>query len=206
MSKAIKALVLSVVFVSVASPAFAQFGGLGGALSGALSSKMKSAAAVASLPAPDTVVAPKPIEGNSGKYMSPFTSDGVTADWVTKSMSYQASNAVGGAAGAYAGQKIASRMTSMIPGAGLMGGQAQAATQKMVSDATRTALLSAMGGEAHLKESSDLSFNTPGDMAVFMYARYSSHAEYAKILAATKAVYPDFDQAYGPAIQAAPHK
>ncbi|MDB6114799.1 MAG: hypothetical protein JWQ62_1744, partial [Lacunisphaera sp.] len=56
-------------------------------------------------PTASAVVAPKPIEGNTGKYMSPFTSDGVVAEWVDKAVKAKMGSAVGGAIGAYAGQK-----------------------------------------------------------------------------------------------------
>jgi hypothetical protein len=38
---------------------------------------------------------------------------------------------------------------------------------------------------------------------VFMYATHGSDADYQKILQATYAIYPDFEAAYLPALQAA---
>ena len=55
--------------------------------------------------APTALTAPTPIEGSAGKYASPFTSDGVTAGWVTKSMQVKAAGQIGSMAGNYAGQK-----------------------------------------------------------------------------------------------------
>src|SRR5690606_39612503 len=49
--------------------------------------------------------APEPIYGNTGKYMSPFTEDGTIAPWIEKSMAAAAGAGLGGAVGAYAGQK-----------------------------------------------------------------------------------------------------
>ena len=129
--------------------------------------------------------APKPIEGNTGKFMSPFTSDGVTAGWVTKSMQVQAS----GQLGAAAGQIVGDQLLGNIPFAGMFAGKATKALARKVA-------LDSIGGEEFLKSSSDLSFDTLDEMASYMYAFHSSHAEYGKIVKATTAIYPDFGQAY----------
>lgn len=129
--------------------------------------------------------APKPIEGNSGAFMSPFTSDGVTAEWVTKAMKVQASGDIGGAVG----QVAADQLLSNIPFAGLFAGKATKAL-------ARSAAMKSIGGEEFLKSSSDLSFNTLEDMAKYMYAFHSSHPEYARIVKATVAIYPDFATVY----------
>ena len=129
--------------------------------------------------------APKPIEGNTGKYMSPFTSDGVTAGWVTKSMQVQATGDIAGAAGGIA----ADQLLSNIPFAGMFAGDA---AKKLA----RAAALKSIGGEEFLKSSSDLSFDSIDDLAKYMYAYHSSHAEYAKIVKATTAIYPEFKDAY----------
>jgi hypothetical protein len=129
--------------------------------------------------------APKPIEGSTGKYMSPFTSDGVTAEWVTKSMKVEASGKIGQAAGTIA----AEHLLSSVPFAGMFAGDA---TKKLA----RAMALKGIGGEEFLKTSSDLSFDSLDDMAAYMYAFHSSHEEYAKIVKATIAIYPDFAKAY----------
>lgn len=130
-------------------------------------------------------VAPKPIDGTGGKFMSPFTSDGVTAEWVTKSMKVQASGSLGQAAGQIAGDQLLSK----IPFAGMFAGEA-------TKSVARSAALKSIGGEEFLKSSSDLSFNTLQEMASYMYAFHSSHAEYAKIIKATVAIYPEFQEVY----------
>lgn len=129
--------------------------------------------------------APKPIEGNGGKFMSPFTSDGVTAGWVTKSMQVQASGQVGQAAG----QVVAGQVLSKIPFAGMFAGEATKALARKIA-------LDSIGGEEFLKSSSDLSFNSLEEMATYMYAFHSSHAEYGKVVSATAAIYPEFAEVY----------
>lgn len=130
--------------------------------------------------------APKPIEGNGGKFMSPFTSDSVTAGWVTKSMQVKASGQIGSTVGQVAGDQLLSNVPFF---GGLLGNAAG-------KSLGRAAAMNAIGGEAFLKESSDLSFNSLEDMAAYMYAHHSTHPEYKAIVAATTAIYPDFQAVY----------
>lgn len=130
--------------------------------------------------------APKPIEGNGGKFMSPFTTDGVTAGWVTKSMQVKASGQIGSAVGQIAGQKLLEN----VP---LFGGLLGNAAGKELG---RSMAMKSIGGEEFLKSSSDLSFDTLEDMAAYMYAHHSGHPEYKAIVAATTSIYPDFEGVY----------
>ena len=130
--------------------------------------------------------APQPIEGNSGKFMSPFTSDGVTAGWVTKAMQVKASGQVGSAVGEMAGQQLMQNIPFI---GGFLGNSAGKALGRSVA-------MNSIGGEAFLKESSDLSFNSLEDMAAYMYAHHSAHPEYKAIVGATNGIYPDFQAVY----------
>jgi hypothetical protein len=159
----------------------------------AASSLLLAAWGAPALPKPDALAAPTPIEGTTGKYMSPFTSDGVTAGWVTKAMSVAMGAKLGGMAGQYAGQKA----MEQVPFVGGMFGKSLG--QKMGS----AAALEAIGGAAVLTDTSDLSFNSLNEMAVYMYVNYSTHPEYAKILKATSAIYPQMDETYTQALYAA---
>ena len=222
MKKIHAALAASVAMSAVlaVSPAFAQFGMLGAlaaarantgnanATTNALAAATNNANAFSAegLPAAAALVSPTPIAGTTGKFMSPFTSDGVTAGWVTKSMSVGAAGSVGAMAGNYAGQKAAEKateqMAAMVPIPG-MGFLAQKAGKQLGAAAGRGLALQAIGGEAFLKSSTDQSFNSLQDMAVYMYVNHSGHADYAKILAATAAIYPEFQAVYLPAVQSA---
>lgn len=146
-----------------------------------ISDPAAKAAAVAKLQAE----APKPIEGNTGQFMSPFTSDGVTAQWVTKSMQVEASGQIGEAAGTLA----ATELLKNVPFAGMFAGDAS-------KRLARAMALKKIGGEEFLKSSSDLSFNTLEDMAAYMYAFHSTHDDYARVVKATTAIYPGFANAY----------
>lgn len=218
--QAVSAVAVMTSALMAAAPASAQFGMLGAlasaransgnanATTAAAASVLNAGNAYASegLPAPAALVSPTPIEGTTGKYMSPFTSDGVTAGWVTKSMQVQAAGAVGAMAGNYAGQKAAEKaaqqMATAIPIPG-MGFLAQKAGKSMGAAAGRGLALQAIGGEEFLKSSTDLSFNSLQDMAVYMYVNHSTHADYPKVAAAVAAIYPEFQTIYLPAVQSA---
>lgn len=147
-----------------------------------ISDPVERDAAIAALQAS----APKPLEGNGGKYMSPFTTDGVTAQWVTKSMTVKASGQIGAAAGQLIGEQVAGNIPFI---GGLLG-------KKAGKSLARSAALSAIGGEAFLKSSSDQSFDDLESMAAHMYAFHATHPEYKQIVAATAAIYPDFMPVY----------
>lgn len=147
-----------------------------------ISDPVQREAAIAALKAS----APKPLEGNGGKFMSPFTSDGVTAEWVTKSMKVKASGQIGAAAGQIIGEQVAGNIPFIGGFLGKKAGQSLA----------RSAALNAIGGEEFLKSSSDLSFDNLEDMAAYMYAHHAQHPEYAQIVAATGAIYPEFTNVY----------
>jgi hypothetical protein len=207
---------ITAITAATAAPAYAQFGGLGALMSGRNSTAANAvnAAAAASAPitavaargTPDQLASPKAIEGTTGKYMSPFTSDGVTAGWVTKAMGVKASGAVGSmvgsAAGNYAANKATNQMASMVPIPG-MSFLAQRAGKAAGEAAGRGMALQSIGGEEFLKSSTDLSFNSLQDMAIYMYVNHSTHPDYAKIVDATASIYPEFKTAYGPALQTA---
>ena len=139
---------------------------------------------------PASTQAPAPIVGNSGKFMSPYTEDGTVAKWVEKGRAASAGANVGGFVGAQAGAKLAENIPFV---GGFIG-------QKMGKELGRSVALNMVGGEAFIKESSDLSFNSVEDLAVYMYAKNSEHKDFAQVLELTQNIYPDLAEAYYPAI------
>lgn len=131
-------------------------------------------------------VSPRPIEGNSGEYMSPYTSDGVLAEWVDNAINAKMGSAIGGVAGAYAGQKLAENIPFV---GGWLG-------QTVGESLGRKVALEAAGGEEFIKESSDLSFNSLQDLAVYLYVNYSSSEHYQDALEATWEIYPELKTTY----------
>lgn len=125
------------------------------------------------------------VNGNTGAYMSPFTSDGVTAAWVTKSMSVKASGEIGAAAGSLA----AAKLLENVPFGSMFGQAAGKAVGRSIA-------LKSIGGEEFLKSTSDLSFNNYPDMAQHIKDNYSDREDIAAILQATYAIYPDLEAVY----------
>lgn len=125
------------------------------------------------------------IEGTTGQFMSPFTSDGVTAGWVTKSIAVKSSGQIAGAAGSYA----ASKALENVPFAGMFGKQLGEAAGRQVA-------LRAIGGEAFLKSSSDQSFNSLEDMAEYIKDNYIDRQDIGQIMTATYAIYPQLQPVY----------
>ncbi|MCR5874752.1 hypothetical protein LRS10_11595 [Phenylobacterium sp. J426] len=127
----------------------------------------------------------EPIQGATGKYMSPFTTDGTTSGWVTKSMQVRATGQVAGLAGQYAAQKALEN----VPFVGMFGKQ-------IGEQAGRAVALQSIGGEEFLKSTSDLSFATAQDLADYVKAHHADHPEIGKVMEATYAIYPDVQQAW----------
>lgn len=143
--------------------------------------------------APSQLMAPTPIAGNNGKYMSPYTEDGTVAPWVEKGKAASAGAQLGGFLGAQAGQKVAENIPFI---GGLLG-------QKLGETAGRAIALEMVGGEEFIKANSDISFNSVRDLALYMYVKNSTHKDYAKALELTQQIYPELQQEYYAAIIAA---
>lgn len=142
------------------------------------------------LAAPHAILAPTPILGNSGKYMSPFTEDGTVTAWVEKGKSASAGSAIGGFLGAQAGQKLAENIPFI---GGFLG-------QQVGETAGRAVALQMVGGEEFIRNNSDLSFNSVQDLAVHMYAKNSTHKDFGEVLKLTQDIYPELKTAYYPAV------
>ena len=140
--------------------------------------------------APYELKAPQPILDNTGKYMCAYTQDGVLAEWSDKAINAKIGSAIGKTAGAYAGQK----MMEQVP---LIGGLLGEAVGEKVG---RDIAIQASGGMQVIKNSSDISFNSFDDMAVYMYVNYSNHEHYKDALAAAFEIYPNFQETYYPAL------
>lgn len=142
-------------------------------------------------PTPAQITAPAPIEGNTGKYMSPYTSDGVVAEWVDKAMKAKMGAQVGGMIGAYAGQKAMEQIPFV---GGFLGQKAGEAVGREVA-------VKASGGWEYIKSTSDLSFNSIQELSVWMYATHGTNEHYAEVLSAIQEIYPEMKTQYYAAIQ-----
>lgn len=122
---------------------------------------------------PDKLVAPEPIQGNTGKFKSPYTSDGVVAEWVDKALNAGST-----------GQALGS-IFAVLP-----------LLDSIVSTSSTSLAMEAAGGEEFINKTSDLSFSSPEDMALYLYVKHSSHPSYGHALSAVETVYPGFSESY----------
>jgi hypothetical protein len=134
------------------------------------------------------------IEDNTGAFLSPYTSDGVVAEWVDKGINAKMGGATGSAVGAAAGSALASQALDNVPGGGLLGGILGSA---LGEDAGRNAAVEASGGEAYMRRTSDLSFDSIDKMAIWLLSVHGQKRNFAEVINATSAIYPELK----PAIQ-----
>ena len=122
--------------------------------------------------------------------MSPYTQDDVLAPWVDKAIKVKLASQGGAMVGSYAAQKALSQIPFI---GGMLGDSAGGAVGRSIA-------LKAIGGEEFLKSTSDISFNSLDDLAVYMYAKNSSHPAYKDALSSTMEIYPALKQSYTRAI------
>ena len=138
---------------------------------------------------------PIPIEDNSGRYMCPYTQDGVLAHWTDMAINVKlgqtAGAVVGTAAGAYAGKELAKNLP--IPFASTFGAVlGGVAGKKAGSSAGRKIGFEAAGGWDNITQTSDLSFNDLGEMAHYLKATYYNHEHFKLAMEVTGEIYSDF--------------
>ncbi len=138
------------------------------------------------------LTAPVPLTDKTGKYFAPYGTDGELNAWGKKALEAN----VGSLAGEKAGGMAVSAVGSVIPGAGLLSPFAKKKSKELGAKA-------AVGGSDFIKKSSDYSFNSLEDYAVFLHAKFSGLTTYKQALASTIAVYPELETTLEPAIKAA---
>ncbi len=147
----------------------------------------------ATFPKPDEVSFTNPLETNEGKFLCPYTSDGVVAPWVEKGTVAK----IGANVGSYAGRKAGEEALKAVPVfGGLLG-------QKAGDAAGREAALALVGGREYMRETSDLSFEEIDDMIVYLYANYSTNEHWDQVYDLTKEIYPDLERRWQKAIKKA---
>ena len=127
------------------------------------------------------------IQDNSGQYLSPYTSDGVVAEWVNKAINNRMGSATGSAVGGAAGAYAANKALESVPGGSLIGGflgskAGKAVGTQMADDVS--------GGDAYRRQTSDLSFRSLSDMASWLREEHGDKANFGEVTKATNAVYP----------------
>lgn len=146
------------------------------------------------IPLPSELSTPNHHEDNTGRYMSPYTSDLVVAEWVDKAIDANIGSNLGGLIGTHLGEALLSE----VPFIGSTVGKdvGEYAGYQMA--------LSAIGGESFLKESTDISFDNFDDMSIYLYKHNSDHPSYLEAVKATMVLYPGLKKAYNSAIINAP--
>jgi len=122
---------------------------------------------------------------NTGEFLCPWTTDDVLAEWVDKSINASIGSSVGATVGAYAGQ----RLLGSIPFVGGWLGS------KVGNETGRMIAIEASGGEAYIRETSDISFRTLEDMARYIQANYITSSHYQDGINAANQIYPDLMEA-----------
>lgn len=138
------------------------------------------------IPAATELVAPEAIQDNTGKYMSPYTSDGVLAEWVDKAVNVKLGAAILSTAATIGAQQLAGHVPFV---GGLIG-------HYVGNKLGRKLALEMSGGEEFIRESSDMSFNSLSNLAVHTYVYFSTHEHYQEAVEATMEIYPDLKRTY----------
>lgn len=156
-----------------------------------------SMTACISAPGPHQVRIPAPVLGNTGQFMSPYTTDGTIAPWVRKARAAS----VGAAVGRYAGRELGEAALGSVPLFGSMIGK------RAGESAGRAAALALVGGEAALREGSDLSFTRVEDLAVFLHAYTPADTAEQRlkpqVISLTSQIYPSLLEVWDGAIKRA---
>lgn len=129
---------------------------------------------------------------NQGEYMSPYTSDGVLAEWVNIGSNASIGGTVGSGVGAAAGGMIADKALESVPFGGLIG---SIVGSKAGEEVGREAGISASGGWETIRASSDQSFDSLTDMARYLAQKYGNEPTYGDAIQVTLQVYPELQNA-----------
>lgn len=129
---------------------------------------------------------------NQGKYMSPYTSDDVLAEWVNSAINADIGATVGSGVGAAAGAYAANKALESTPFGGLIssaiGGAAGSSVGKEIG---RETAISASGGWDAIRRTSDRSFDSLADMARYLKRKYGATSNFSDAMSATSQIYPD---------------
>ena len=139
-----------------------------------------------------TLTAPTPLTNQTGAFFLPYNSKGELTGWANKALNAQ----IGAAVGEKAGEEAGKALVSKVPFGGLLGGAAKSKGKELGA-------VAAVGGPEFIKSSSDLSFNTLEDYAVYLHVKHANDAEFSKALATAIAIDPPLEKGYPAALKAA---
>lgn len=136
------------------------------------------------------------IQNNSGRFMSPYTSDRVTAEWVNKALNADIGATAGSAVGAAAGAYAANKALESVPFGSLIGGMVGSSVGKNIG---RSTAIESIGGWEYVRSTSDMSFRSLADMAKYLKAEFGTEPNFGDVINATSQIYPEFSAAYAAA-------
>ena len=145
------------------------------------------------LPPPRSLSIPEPREDNQGRYLFPYTQDYVLADWCDLLLKGKAFTAIGQGAG--------STTAAAIGGSAM--GVFSWALNRVAKSAGRNAAIRSIGGWEAVSSSSNISFDSIDDYAVYLYQFFSAEDTYPDALSAAILIYPELEDRYISAIQEA---
>lgn len=143
------------------------------------------------LPRPQELRQPAVRKDNKGEFLCPYTLDGTLAEWTAEAVRVKAGGQIAGAFGTVIGIAAGG-----FPIFGTLAKQAGEA-------AGRSIALNAIGGWDKIRKTSEISFDSLDDMAVYLYAYYSAEPTYVDALDAAMTIYPELKNRYVEAIQSA---
>lgn len=129
------------------------------------------------------------IHDNTGSFMSPYTSDRVTAEWVNKALNANIGATAGSAVGAVAGAYAANKALESVPFGSFIGGMVGS---KVGKDVGRSTAIESIGGWEYVRATSDMSFRSLTDMARYLKSEYGSDPNFSDVIQATSQIYPEF--------------
>ena len=148
-----------------------------------------------------TLTAPEPRRDSAGKFLSPYRADGTLTPWAQKAVQAAAGSAAGNYVGDKVGDKAAGALAGKIPGGALVGGLLK---KKVKEKTAETGALLAVGGADFMKSTSDLSFDSADELAVYLQVKHADiDKNFVQALAATFGIYPTLRATYEPAVKAA---
>lgn len=128
-------------------------------------------------------------QDNQGKYISPYTSDDVLAEWVNTVVIVNIGSTMGTLAGAAAGGAIAAAADFVPYGLGSL--LMAAMTAEVGKRVGREAAIAASGGWDNIRASSDQSFDSADAMARYLIAKHGDSATYSEAVRVSTDLYPD---------------
>jgi hypothetical protein len=135
---------------------------------------------------------PDTADGNSGKYLFPYTEYGELTPWADKALHA----AVGAEVGAMAAEEGTKMLASQVPFAGLF-------ASSITNKSKETAAILAVGGWDYIRETSEVSFDSLKDLSVYMHAEFYGDPDYETALQAATAIYPKLERGHKKAIDKA---